>query len=359
MHCQKVKKRRFLRLSPEKYLVLSIVAWTIMVFCSLRYYLLSSIYISELDLAISYKVVVAFYMNVAACLVFLGALITMRFPSMKNLFSNVALPPAIFMIFRTAEKNLIITCIIVMFILSLFVFMVVSYWKRSKRTFLEKIMILNLKLRPRLLFLLMISIVPWALWIVHSEKSEGYCVLTADAVENLKDENANSEDDYDCLVGLNDKIWKKYSLLKKYKVIQTISDYECERLGVAPAKVQVRKLMTDTILGFYSDGQDLITISLLHLKYGSLEDVMDSLTHECRHRYQYLLISCVDILEKEGIAVNEISYFATACKLRKACDEYVKDAKKWDTYSKNEMEIDARSYSKKEVLHLKKQFRWT
>lgn len=87
---------------------------------------------------------------------------------------------------------------------------------------------------------------------------------------------------------LNETVWLTLSPQEKTDTLQAICDYEC-RMNLGCESVDIHVGLTGSLhtLGEYYDSTHSLTISLYHLEYDSVEEVLQTALHEIRHSYQY------------------------------------------------------------------------
>ena len=72
-------------------------------------------------------------------------------------------------------------------------------------------------------------------------------------------------------------------------VLQTVADIEAAYWGLPHKLTVITSRTAEHILGHYIDQTHTITIDTNHLQQGNSSDILETLTHEAYHAYEYRL----------------------------------------------------------------------
>lgn len=87
--------------------------------------------------------------------------------------------------------------------------------------------------------------------------------------------------------------WKRYSIPEKITVIQRLTDFETELLGIPSITITADMIGAYT-LGSYSDETNEIFINTKHLDSSPVEECINTVCHEVRHSMQYQIVTSID-----------------------------------------------------------------
>ena len=145
--------------------------------------------------------------------------------------------------------------------------------------------------------------------------------------------------------------WKELDTQEKLNVLQAISDFECKyTLGCPPPSVVAGYTDNESIVGDYIEKNNQITISVEHLKNGSVENVLDTLLHETRHAYQHAVVSMLNRVEskltEEDLSLADIK---RAFQYRDEFENYESGAKDLLSYYLQSVEVDSRRWAEERI----------
>ena len=173
--------------------------------------------------------------------------------------------------------------------------------------------------------------------ILFSENTE-----TDDAVATKIDVYQENQALWHCF---EDGTWKSYSIPEKITVMQRLTDFETEILGI-PSITITADLIGAYTLGSYSDETNEIFVNTKYLDSSPVEECIDTICHEVRHSLQFQIVSSIDW----DNPVFQASYFDELRSWFRNQENY-KSA--WlygfEEYENQPLEVDARDYAKCET----------
>lgn len=120
------------------------------------------------------------------------------------------------------------------------------------------------------------------------------------------------EENMDELLALQPDVWRSLDLDERLEVLLIASEIESNTLGIPLVRVRAISMAENT-LGGYDHASRTVMLSLEHLAFDPVEEVLDTLLHEIRHSYQYGLVELYQSLDeqKRNLALfHDISDFA-------------------------------------------------
>lgn len=152
-------------------------------------------------------------------------------------------------------------------------------------------------------------------------------------------------------VKLEKSTWDALTVQQKLDVLQTICDYESEFiLGCESVKIYSGITRRESILGEYTDDTASFMIKEDHLKYGEVEDVLNTALHELRHAYQYSLVKMyVSLKPYIKDEYKDLLPFKQAQSFLQEFASYCDGKDDYDRYFTQEVEIDCREWSEKRI----------
>ena len=118
-------------------------------------------------------------------------------------------------------------------------------------------------------------------------------VDTSKSFTEYLDENAESLD------LLEASRWKNLSNQKRIDVLQDICNSERLRLGIKSPLFIKTRLLENNLLGTYINSTKTIILNIKLLEKGTPEEILECLTHECFHSFQYELVDLYDSISDE------------------------------------------------------------
>ena len=97
------------------------------------------------------------------------------------------------------------------------------------------------------------------------------------------------ESNIETLALLQDDTWSSLSMTDRIDVLQTIADIEAAYWGLPHKLTVITSHTSENVLGHYIDHTHTITIGTDLLQHGSSRDILETLTHEAYHAYEYRL----------------------------------------------------------------------
>lgn len=142
-----------------------------------------------------------------------------------------------------------------------------------------------------------------------------------------------------------DDTWKRYSIPEKITVMQRLTDFETEMLGIPPVTITADLIGAYT-LGSYIDETNEIFINTKYLDSLPVEECIDTICHEVRHSMQFQIVNSLDWENP----VFQTSYFGELQSWLQNQENY-KNA--WlygfEEYESQPLEVDARDYAERET----------
>lgn len=144
---------------------------------------------------------------------------------------------------------------------------------------------------------------------------------------------------------LEDSTWKSYSIPEKITVMQRLTDFETEILGI-PSITITADLIGAYTLGSYSDETNEILVNTKYLDSSPVEECINTICHEVRHSLQFQIVSSIDW----DNPIFQTSYFDELQSWFQNQENY-KSA--WlygfEEYENQPLEVDARDYAERET----------
>lgn len=146
----------------------------------------------------------------------------------------------------------------------------------------------------------------------------------------------------DTVCKLQDSVWQGLSLDERVDVLQVICNIEANYLGTDFEFNLSVSPLDEYVQGQFNENTHNITIDMELVKFGSSEEVLSTLLHECYHGYEY---SCISLLDDFAEEEKNLYIYKKIVEYKKGFDNYNKIP-----YYTNPVEIDARKYSRETVL---------
>lgn len=139
--------------------------------------------------------------------------------------------------------------------------------------------------------------------------------------------------------------WERYSIPEKITVMQRLTDFETEMLGI-PSVTITADLIGAYTLGSYNDETNEIFVNTKYLDGSPVEECIDTICHEVRHSLQFQIVSSVDW----DNPIFQSSYFD---ELRSWSQNQENYKSAWlygfEEYENQPLEVDARDYAERET----------
>ena len=130
---------------------------------------------------------------------------------------------------------------------------------------------------------------------------------------------------------------------QRLDALQRVANCEMDAIGIEMARVISEDLENSDStysIGCYRPSAHEIVVDSYCLEQFSYAKILENLLHECRHAYQYSVIS---ILNWDSSIVQRHQYFEDA---RRWKTELIQEETDFHTYYLQSIECDARSYAK-------------
>lgn len=138
--------------------------------------------------------------------------------------------------------------------------------------------------------------------------------------------------------------WNTLEDEEKIETVRQIGLIELEHLGVS--KDVGIKIGTDKIdeytMGYYLDSEKQIVINISHIRSDSVEENVNTITHEIFHAYQHYVVSSIDF---DSDFVKTSYYFEDAREWKDNIDNYISAEYDFDGYQTQPLEADASAYA--------------
>lgn len=162
---------------------------------------------------------------------------------------------------------------------------------------------------------------------------------------NVSENNSMIEHEMDQLKKLNKEVWYKIDDIEKINCLQTIVNIESTYLGISDAPTVEAVNLESTILGQYINEKNIIQVNLTYLETKSTNEILKTILHECRHKYQHKVVESCDFTSKEKI---NLMFYAYPRMLKESFSSYSPDISSEDYYY-SFVEIDAREYAERAI----------
>lgn len=342
------------------YIFLSTAGAMLLMFTVLPYYCISPLTIPSTDIYFSYDEVYRFCLFFFPICSFFGAITTLRKRKiLEDVLINIVLPMLLIVYLRVCNKFLMIGMIVLLTVTLMTAAKVYdavtlqNEWgagKRARHAYYE--------IRKGVTCLLVVIIVPLALWITAKENTNNFRIhtffrnYTAAPQEKLLSANL-------CYQLSGEKEWaSEDSLEDKILQLQCVADEFLGELGVTGVPVKMVTTLDDTVLGAYSEIDKKIYINKKFLEHSTLPKAVHVIAHESHHRYQHAIIQSLMILEHADFPYEKLGYYREAASLMEAFKNYAEDKENYYDYLKNEMEVQAEAYAAVKVSEFSEKYGW-
>lgn len=147
------------------------------------------------------------------------------------------------------------------------------------------------------------------------------------------------------LYNMKPEVWDMLSYDERFETLENIKNIEFYYLGVPYDVVILIRDLADYTLGEYSDVFKAISIDKEHFNNDPIEDIVNTLCHECRHAYQY---ACIEAYQNTDEKYKKLCIFNQSEQLLENSFNYVEydEAKNnYDEYYTQVMEADSFNYA--------------
>lgn len=156
------------------------------------------------------------------------------------------------------------------------------------------------------------------------------------------------EESIDDLLPLQLDLWWGLDLDQRLEVLRVAAEIECTTLGIPQVRVCAISMEANT-MGGYNHASRTVMLSLEHLAFDPVEEVLDSLLHEIRHSYQHCLVELYQSLndhERNLALFNDTSDYAYEF------ENYISgsgDDKIFQAYFEQKCEMDSNAFADRTV----------
>lgn len=157
------------------------------------------------------------------------------------------------------------------------------------------------------------------------------------------------EENIDELFSLQPDAWRSLGLNQRLEVLRVAAEIECTTLGIPLVRVSATSMEPDT-LAYYTPATRTVMLSLEHLAFDPVEDVLDSTLHEIRHSYQHRLVELflsLDEQERNLALFNDIGTYAYEF------DNYISgsgEGETFEAYFEQKCEVDSNTFAGRAVM---------
>ncbi len=133
--------------------------------------------------------------------------------------------------------------------------------------------------------------------------------------------------------------WQTLTLNEKLNVLKIIEQIELNELGINDIPTLRYDALPDIVLGEYIDINNTIVIDKTFLNEREPLEIVETVIHECRHKYQYSVVADNDFEDNNYVML-----------VSEAIDNYVAYSEDKDAYFQNYLEIDADNYADMRII---------
>ena len=168
---------------------------------------------------------------------------------------------------------------------------------------------------------------------------------TAPTNNSVYSEKYTIKNNTETLSNLKQEKWEELTIQEKLEVLQVVCNIERNYLGVANTITVKSAVLEDNVLGEYLDEKYTILIDLDHLNTASARSVLNTITHECYHCYQFRLI---DLYDNSNEIDRNLAMFNHVEEYKEEFINYNSDGG-YEYYNQS-VEVDAREYAQAAVV---------
>lgn len=253
-----------------------------------------------------------------------------------SILMNIALACGIYaaIIYFPERKKIILITMIVALLLSILMAKLI-FRKPEKKNFRKSLMyqMTQLMAATQLMFAVCMIIM---IALIFAAGRMDRVTIQKQSVEDMREKNNARE----IVVYLKDYEWEKLSQDERLKVLGTITDYECDYLGMED---NIGRQSGGGTVGMYVQETDEILIRPDVLQYSG-EKSLEVLLHEIRHMYQWQLI---ELYQLTGDKKKDLKLFDEIRTFEYENNHYENDD--YEAYYSQKCEEDAREYSARRI----------
>lgn len=152
----------------------------------------------------------------------------------------------------------------------------------------------------------------------------------------------------DELLVLRPDAWRSLNLDQRLEVLRITAEIECSILGIPQVRIRAVSMEANT-MGGYDHASRTVTLSLEHLAFDPVEEVLDSVLHEIRHCYQYCLVDLYRTLDDQEQA---LALFHDASVYAYEFDNYISgsdEGESFEDYFTQNCEVDSNAFAARTV----------
>lgn len=257
-----------------------------------------------------------------------------------SILMNMALACGIYaaIVYFPERKEIILITMIVALLLSMLMAKFI-FRKPTKKNFRKSLMYQMTRLMAAAQLIFTVCMIIMIALIFATGKMDRV-TIQKQSVEDMREKNNVRE----IVVYLKDSEWEKLSQDERLKVLGTITDYECDYLGMENEwKITLGDNLEEDTLGMYKYSTKKILIRPNVLQYSG-EKSLEVLLHEIRHMYQCQLIELYQLTVDEK---KDLKLFDEIRTFEYENNHYENDD--YEAYYNQKCEQDARKYSAKRI----------
>lgn len=142
--------------------------------------------------------------------------------------------------------------------------------------------------------------------------------------------------------GIEPSRWKQLDLNERIDVCQCIANIEGRYLGISHELNCATIDLSDDFEGYYSDATHQIVINTKYLIEASPQDIVNVITHEAYHSYQYEQVALYQLMDEKN---RNLYLFYDASMYMKELADYTYGHQDYGKYYGQKIESDARRYA--------------
>lgn len=136
--------------------------------------------------------------------------------------------------------------------------------------------------------------------------------------------------------------WNSLTADEKLNMMNLIAKIESDNLGLEETPLVRIQNMKDSLLGSYSEEENLIRINVDHLEDQDKSQYIKTIAHECFHAWEYKIIDVYGSLQNDNI--KGLYPYNKASIYKNELDNYVSGGDDYKKYSSQAVEQDAEAY---------------
>lgn len=209
----------------------------------------------------------------------------------------------------------------------------------GKKLFLRRLKFASLGARTIICVLLLTLTVPLCVRSVM-----GHGMIRSDVSASIRNDGDewSLDDNRETVEKLRQNVWETLSVSEKLDVIGTVKNIEMRKFGVNHEVYLDAENISGNAIGTYDHSKQKIVVDIEHLKSDSAANVLNTVLHECRHVYQYMI---VELYEHTDEQYRNMPLFDTAACYREEFEIYISASDDAIGYYLQKCEIDARKYA--------------